>query len=114
MIEEMIKAMNQNKEEIAECIEMFGFMTEKDNAKVSIHIAVMIPDNRTECVFNGIAEVKKDRRSCRIDQLNEEDIEALKEIICRNVTNLKNRNAELANMMISILQEDADQGSGEK
>lgn len=114
MIEELIKAMNQNKEKIAECIEMFGFMTEKDKAKVLITIEASTLYDRTKAIFDSRGTAIGEKRTCCIKQLNDEDIEALKGIICRNVTSLKEKNVELANNIISMLQEEADQGSGDK
>lgn len=114
MIEEMIKAMQQNKQEIKNCIETFGFMTEKDNARVLITIEASTLYDRTGAIFNGRRTAIGEKRTCCIKKLNDEDIEALKGIICRNVTSLKEKNVELANNMISTLQEEADQGSGDK
>ena len=114
MIEEMINAMHQNKQEIKKCIDTFGFMTEKDNAKVLITIEASTLYNRTEAIFNSRGTAIGEKRTCCINQLNDEDIEALKGIICRKVTSLKKKNVELANKMISMLQEEADQGSGDK
>ena len=112
-LEQMIHAIDQNKKQISEDIAMFRFLTEDRGADVTITISASIPTHRAE---DGTV-LHRERRNCHIDtinQTNDEDIEALKGILCRNVGFIKMVNAGLANAMISMLQEDADQESGDK
>lgn len=109
-LEEMIKVIDNYQKQISENQEMFRFLKEETGAKVSIHIRAEIPVRMSE---EGEV-IQNQSRSCHIETINhsdDEDIEALKRIISRNIGYNKNAKSGVSGTIIKWLQEDEDQGS---
>ena len=112
-IEQMLKERDDNNIKLAKNIEMFRFLTEEPGAEVSIDIHAKAPTHWTD--DGEILHSELRNCSLKISQhRDKEDIEAMKQILCRNVSFIKKNNSELTSEMISMLQEEADQGSGDK
>jgi len=107
-LEQMLKEREKSKQHLSDYIDLLRILTEEPGAEVSIHIRAEYPTHRDEDgeVLNTAT------RSCHIETINhrnDEDIEALKQILCKHTEIMKEKNAGITTEMISMLQEDTDQ-----